>query len=130
MIATAMRSLVDLGDFDLGRVPSRRALILDCDGVLIDGEQTVHLRAFNAAFADCGVQWHWSGEDYAAALTISGGKERLLALCADPAFRAAAGLGDDPADWRPAVDRWHARKTEIYVRLIERGAGEPRRGVR
>lgn len=105
-------------------------LILDCDGVLVDAEQTAHLRAFNQAWAELGVAWEWTPASYARALGVAGGKERLLALCADPAFRQAASLPDECSAWVGAVERWHRRKTEIYVELVRSAQVAMRPGVR
>lgn len=59
----------------------RRALILDCDGVLVDAEQTGHLRAFNEMWRRLDVPWQWTPEDYARKLAISGGRN-VWPVCA------------------------------------------------
>jgi len=53
------------------------ALIFDVDGTLSDTE-TVHLLAFNAAFAEVGLDWFWDQALYSRRLKVTGGKERLL----------------------------------------------------
>ena len=53
-----------------------QALIFDVDGTLADTE-AAHLAAFNRAFADLGLGWHWSVPEYTQLLHIAGGKERL-----------------------------------------------------
>jgi len=53
------------------------ALIFDVDGTLADTE-SVHLAAFNHAFAQEGLDWHWDVPLYTRLLDVSGGKERLL----------------------------------------------------
>lgn len=108
----------------------RRVLILDCDGVLVDAEQTGHLRAFNEMWRRLGVPWRWTPEDYARKLAISGGKERLASLRYDAAFRAAVGLPAGDGEWHALVRTWHALKTDIYLTMVERGELEVRVGVR
>ena len=53
-----------------------KALIFDVDGTLADTE-AVHLEAFNHAFVQEGVGWHWDTALYTRLLEISGGKERM-----------------------------------------------------
>ena len=53
-----------------------QALIFDVDGTLADTE-SAHLAAFNQAFAEEGLDWHWSETEYTKLLEISGGKERI-----------------------------------------------------
>ncbi len=54
-----------------------KALIFDVDGTLADTE-AAHLRAFNQAFEQEGMDWHWTLAQYTELLAISGGKERML----------------------------------------------------
>lgn len=53
-----------------------KALIFDVDGTLADTEDA-HRRAFNAAFHETGLDWHWHTSLYARLLDIAGGHERL-----------------------------------------------------
>ncbi|MCY7369460.1 MAG: HAD hydrolase-like protein, partial [Polaromonas sp.] len=53
-----------------------QALIFDVDGTLADTEQA-HLQAFNEAFAQEGLPWHWDRALYTQLLNVSGGKERI-----------------------------------------------------
>jgi phosphoglycolate phosphatase-like HAD superfamily hydrolase len=39
--------------------PMLEALIFDVDGTLADTERDGHRPAFNAAFAEAGLAWHW-----------------------------------------------------------------------
>jgi phosphoglycolate phosphatase-like HAD superfamily hydrolase len=39
--------------------PMLQALIFDVDGTLADTERDGHRPAFNAAFAEAGLLWHW-----------------------------------------------------------------------
>ena len=54
-----------------------QALFFDVDGTLADTE-SAHLAAFNHAFAELGLDWHWDEALYTELLNISGGKERIL----------------------------------------------------
>jgi HAD superfamily hydrolase (TIGR01509 family) len=106
-----------------------RALIFDCDGVVVDLELGRHRRAFNQMWREQGVGWQWTDQQYARALAVSGGRERLAALRDDPAFRAVYDVPADPRAWAATVARWHARKTEIYAGLVRTGV-TARSGVR
>lgn len=53
-----------------------RALIFDVDGTLADTE-SVHLEAFNHAFAEEGLDWRWDEVLYQRLLRVSGGQERM-----------------------------------------------------
>jgi beta-phosphoglucomutase-like phosphatase (HAD superfamily) len=57
---------------------SFKALLWDVDGALSQTERDGHRVAFNQAFADFGLPWHWSDERYGELLAITGGRERLL----------------------------------------------------
>ena len=104
------------------------ALILDCDGVIADTERYGHLVAFNQTFAEFGLPVRWTVPEYRQKLLIGGGKERMASLLT-PAFVTAAGLPEDPARQRAAIADWHARKTQIYLDLVARGAVPPRPGI-
>jgi HAD superfamily hydrolase (TIGR01509 family) len=53
-----------------------KALIFDFDGTIADTEEA-HRQAFNAAFLEHDLHWHWSAHQYAELLGVSGGKERI-----------------------------------------------------
>ena len=53
------------------------ALLWDVDGTLAETELHGHRRAFNRAFAEAGLPWHWDASRYLNLLRISGGRERL-----------------------------------------------------
>jgi HAD superfamily hydrolase (TIGR01509 family) len=112
-----------------GAASGTRALIFDCDGVLADTERHGHLPAFNQVFAEFGLPVRWSEEDYRLALRIGGGKERMASLLT-PAFAAAAGLPADRETQLAEVARWHRRKTEVYLELVEDGRIPARPGIK
>ena len=99
-----------------------KALVFDVDGTLADTEEA-HRAAFNAAFTDAGLAWHWSVPTYARLLDVAGGRERIRHFwqAADPAAARAPG-----AD--AVVDMLHARKTRHYAHLAGQVALRP--GIR
>ena len=56
-----------------------KALIFDCDGVLVDTERDGHRVAFNRAFADAGLDWHWDVARYGELLRVTGGRAKYEA---------------------------------------------------
>ncbi|MGW7416302.1 HAD-IA family hydrolase [Streptomyces sp. NPDC054863] len=106
------------------------ALIFDCDGVLVDAEQSGHLRAFNQMWAELGVPWEWSAAQYAHKLRISGGTERLASLYHDADFRARVCPPLGWEAWMLTVRSWHRHKTRVYLALLDAGAVQVRPGVR
>ncbi|MDP4034446.1 MAG: HAD-IA family hydrolase [Pseudorhodobacter sp.] len=94
------------------------ALIFDVDGTLAETEE-LHRRAFNTAFAQAGLGWHWAQADYRGLLTTTGGKERIT--------RFAAEQGLDPA--RLPVADLHRAKTAAYVALMAQGEIALRPGI-
>lgn len=99
-------------------------LIFDVDGTLADTEE-VHRQAFNAAFTDFNLDWHWSKNDYKELLAISGGRERMRDF--------AEHLGKDfkrPADLDSYIARLHRLKTRHYQRMLVDGHIKLRPGAR
>jgi HAD superfamily hydrolase (TIGR01509 family) len=56
-----------------------KALIFDCDGVLVDTERDAHRVGFNLAFKEFGIDAEWDVELYGRLLLVAGGKERMTA---------------------------------------------------
>lgn len=102
-----------------------QALIFDVDGTLADTERDGHLVAFNLAFADAGLDWHWDDALYGKLLAVTGGKERLRFYAEQhyPEFTQRP-------DFDELVNSLHAAKTSHYVRLVEAGGLPLRPGVR
>lgn len=94
------------------------ALIFDVDGTLAETEE-MHRLAFNAAFAASGLPDHWSREDYAELVRITGGKERLRAWF--------ARTGRPELESR--IPDLHRAKTVQYRVRIGEGAQVLRPGV-
>ncbi len=101
------------------------ALIFDVDGTLADTE-SVHLAAFNHAFAQEGLDWHWDVPLYTRLLEISGGKERLLHYwrMVQPELKEV-----DSGAVRDTVARLHEIKTAYYEQVVSAGALSLRPGV-
>ena len=101
-----------------------QALLFDVDGTLADTERDGHRVAFNAAFAEAGLDWHWSEALYGELLAVTGGKERIrhyLATC-----RPDYPL---PAEADGFIAGLHAAKTRHYTELLGRGGIPLRPGV-
>ncbi|MBQ0919802.1 HAD-IA family hydrolase [Hydrogenophaga aromaticivorans] len=101
------------------------ALIFDVDGTLADTE-SVHLEAFNHAFRQEGLDWHWSTERYTQLLDISGGKERMLHhwRTVDPDMKEV-----DAGALTDTINRLHEIKTAYYENAVNSGAVTLRPGV-
>lgn len=94
------------------------ALIFDVDGTLAETEEA-HRRAFNAAFAAAGLDWHWDVSLYAVLLGVTGGKERIAAW--------QRQLGEAPD--AELIRRLHAAKTAHYVAAVAAGELRLRPGI-
>ncbi len=105
--------------------PTVQALIFDVDGTLADTE-AVHLQAFNEAFAQEGMPWHWTEEQYIQLLEVSGGKERMLHYWhqIEPDVKEL-----EPGARAQVVARLHEIKTAAYEARVAAGAVSLRPGV-
>jgi HAD superfamily hydrolase (TIGR01509 family) len=94
-----------------------RALIFDVDGTLANTERDGHRPAFNAAFVEVGLPWHWDEAFYGSLLNVAGGLERIrhYAREHDPATCARP-------DFEDLLQRLHDIKTRNYQRLLAAGA--------
>lgn len=108
----------------------KKALLLDCDGVLADTERDGHLAAFNQMWREQGIDWQWSLEQYAAKVKIGGGKERMFSLRHDADFGAIYSVPQSEDAWWAIVVSWHRQKTDIYKQLIASGAVPGRPGIK
>ncbi|WP_427306132.1 HAD family hydrolase [Cupriavidus sp. H39] len=100
-----------------------KALIFDVDGTLADTE-TAHLKAFNAAFPEVGLDWCWDEALYTRLLRVAGGKERLMHYwrMVDPEEARGCKLME-------AIDAVHAIKTRHYAELAGSGQLPLRPGI-
>ena len=99
-------------------------LLFDVDGTLAETEE-IHRKAFNRAFQQAGLEWHWSQELYAGLLAVTGGKERIRYFLDThlPGFEA-------PTDMDEYIAALHAAKTDIYTRTVASGEVVMRPGVK
>jgi len=99
-----------------------RALLFDCDGVLVDTERDGHRVAFNRAFAEKGLDVVWSVSQYGKLLGVAGGKERMRHYF-------------DMYGWPPLADHetfiqeLHRCKTDRFMEIIDAGQLPFRPGV-
>ncbi|ELS01650.1 haloacid dehalogenase superfamily protein, subfamily IA, variant 3 with third motif having DD or ED [Xenococcus sp. PCC 7305] len=101
-----------------------QALIFDVDGTLAETERDGHRVAFNRAFAEIGVDWHWSVDLYGELLAIAGGKERLKFY-----------LEKYQPDWQTEdiaefIIQTHQLKNQYYRSLLKQGSIPLRPGVK
>ena len=104
---------------------SLQALIFDVDGTLADTERDGHRPAFNAAFADAGLDWDWDIPLYGDLLSVTGGKERIRFYLEK--YRPEFPLPENADAWIAGL---HQAKTRHYVRLLGEGLIPLRPGVR
>lgn len=98
-----------------------QALIFDVDGTLAETEEA-HRAAFNATFAEWGLDWNWSVEDYRRLLRTTGGKERMTAFQKE---LPPGAVRLDPAQ----IAELHTQKTAAYSQILGRKELALRPGV-
>jgi HAD superfamily hydrolase (TIGR01509 family) len=99
-----------------------KALIFDCDGVLVDTERDGHRVAFNRAFAAAGIDAEWDVDLYGELLKIAGGKERMTHY-----FNEVGWPNGQTAE--TLIPELHKRKTAIFTDLIAHGSLPLRSGI-
>lgn len=105
------------------------ALIFDCDGVLADTERDAHRVAFNIAFDEEGLDTTWDEALYGVLLETGGGKERMKAYWTREGWPAKYADDDKEQARMDLVKRLHARKTALFMKLVEEGKVPLRDGV-
>lgn len=102
-----------------------RALLFDVDGTLAETERDGHRAAFNQAFSDYRLPWHWSERLYGSLLRISGGRERIAYFAEEyePDWLAKPGAAT-------LIAAIHRRKNQHFQELLRNGGIALRRGVR
>lgn len=101
-----------------------KALLFDCDGVLVDTERDGHRVAFNEAFAARGLDVVWDVALYGELLQIAGGKERMRH------YFNHHGWPPDAHDRDVLIQELHRLKTDRFMQIIESGQLPLRSGVR
>ena len=102
-------------------LPAPAALLWDVDGTLADTELEGHRPAFNAAFREVGLPWHWDPPTDTRLLRVTGGRERLAAFIEDRTGRPAGP---------ELLDALVASKQAHYARFVREGRVALRPGVR
>jgi HAD superfamily hydrolase (TIGR01509 family) len=105
------------------------ALLFDVDGTLADTERDGHRVAFNRAFADAGLDWHWDEELYGELLAVTGGKARMRRYVDTylPEFVPPGGSASELDEYIAGL---HRAKTRHYTRLVQEEGLPLRPGVR
>ena len=99
------------------------ALVFDVDGTLADTERDGHRVAFNVAFSEAGLDWHWDESLYAQLLSVAGGVERMIHYAR---LRGWTGRDEElQARLKPS----HRAKTSHYVRHVAAGGVALRPGI-
>ncbi|WP_068109895.1 HAD-IA family hydrolase [Tropicimonas marinistellae] len=97
-----------------------KALIFDVDGTLTETED-LHRRAFNAAFSEAGLPWHWDVTLNRALLAVSGGIERMTYF--QSRLSEAERVGDE------TINALYRRKRGHFERLLSEEGLPLRPGV-
>jgi HAD superfamily hydrolase (TIGR01509 family) len=101
-----------------------QAFLFDVDGTLADTERDGHRVAFNLAFDEYDIGWHWSVETYGELLAVTGGKERMRYYAEKFIDESAV-----PDALEEKIPELHAAKTRHYTELLATGAIPLRVGV-
>ena len=107
-------------------MPELQAVFFDQDGVIIDTERDGHRVAFNRTFAEFGFDVEWDIDTYRELLKIGGGKERMRHYLHTQGF----GKTISPEEEGALIKDLHARKTEIFIELIQSGSLSLRPGIK
>ncbi|HHT00377.1 MAG TPA: HAD family hydrolase [Thiomicrospira sp.] len=101
-----------------------QALLFDVDGTLADTERDGHRPAFNMAFEEAGLDWHWDEALYGELLSVTGGKERIRFY-----LEKFNTNFEKPEAFDEFVKGLHAAKTKFYTQLMAEGKIPLRPGV-
>lgn len=101
-----------------------KAILFDVDGTMADTERDGHRVAFNLAFREAGLDWHWDVPTYGELLAVTGGKERIRHFI-DNYTPPVPEVGDLTA-WIAGL---HKAKTAHYLELLRQGEIPLRPGV-
>ena len=87
---------------------SLKLVISDLDGTIVETED-YHRRAYNALFAELGLEQRWTKQDYSDRLSLVGG-EKLREIF--------LWLGRSQEEYTETKQKLYARKTELYAALL------------
>ncbi|XP_006351450.1 haloacid dehalogenase-like hydrolase domain-containing protein At3g48420 [Solanum tuberosum] len=104
-----------------------KALLFDCDGVLVDTEKDGHRISFNDTFAEKELGVTWDVDLYGELLKIGGGKERMTAYFNKVGWPENAPKTEE--ERKEFIAGLHKRKTELFMVLIEKKLLPLRPGV-
>lgn len=93
-----------------------KAVIFDVDGTLAETEE-LHRAAFNAAFAEAGLDWEWDHDRYADLLAVEGGLARMRHYVETSHPRELANM-----EHAHDFERLHERKAALFLSMMEEGA--------
>ena len=103
-----------------------KALIFDCDGVLVDTERDGHRVGFNRAFAQMGIDAEWDVDLYGKLLLVAGGEDRMRAYFDEYGWPDGADTAEARDELIVAL---HKLKTEITSGLVAEGGLPLRPGI-
>jgi HAD superfamily hydrolase (TIGR01509 family) len=101
-----------------------QAILFDCDGVLAETERDGHRVAYNKAFENKGLDIHWSAQEYADLVRVSGGKERMRYF-----FEKNRARYPLPVFGDSLILELYLSKTEIFKEMLRSGKLPCRKGV-
>ena len=100
-----------------------KAVIFDQDGVIADTERDGHRIAFNEAFKEFNLNIEWDIKTYGELLKVGGGKERMRH------YLFQQGRDKEISDMDALIKELHRRKTEIFMKIIEKSQISLRPGI-
>jgi HAD superfamily hydrolase (TIGR01509 family) len=101
-----------------------KAIIFDCDGVLVDTERDGHRAAFNKAFKFKDLHINWDVKLYGELLKVAGGKERMRHFFDENGWPPGNYIKDD------LIIELHKLKTDFFMKIIKNGELNLRPGIK
>ena len=91
----------------------------DLDGTIANTELEAHLPAFNDAFDELGINWHWDVNQYIQLLRINGGKNRIAYYSKSINYSLSEDL----------IIKIHEKKQSQYLKIIKKNCVNFKTGV-